>query len=117
MDALGGEALRIADRGYHPCFSPDGSLLYFLSERDGHRCIWARKLDPVPRKPASDPGGLQQSVKLFLRRRLAFISPRISSRGGVGRGHTDEGGVDEAAVVPGVAGDDAGSAAVLLRQP
>jgi Tol biopolymer transport system component len=26
-------------------FSPDGSLLYFLSERDGFRCIWGQRLD------------------------------------------------------------------------
>jgi Tol biopolymer transport system component len=26
-------------------FSRDGSLLYFLSERDGFRCIWAQRLD------------------------------------------------------------------------
>jgi hypothetical protein len=26
-------------------FSPDASRLYFLSERDGFRCIWAQRLD------------------------------------------------------------------------
>jgi hypothetical protein len=26
-------------------FSADASLLYFLSERDGFRCIWAQRLD------------------------------------------------------------------------
>jgi hypothetical protein len=26
-------------------FSPDASLVYFLSERDGFRCIWAQRLD------------------------------------------------------------------------
>src|SRR5262249_4853780 len=26
-------------------FSADGSLLYFLSERDGFRCIWAQRLN------------------------------------------------------------------------
>ena len=26
-------------------FSPDANLLYFLSERDGFRCIWAQRLD------------------------------------------------------------------------
>lgn len=28
-----------------PRWSPDGSVLYFLSERDGFRCIWAQRLD------------------------------------------------------------------------
>jgi len=27
-------------------WSPDGNLLYFLSERDGFRCIWAQRLEP-----------------------------------------------------------------------
>jgi eukaryotic-like serine/threonine-protein kinase len=31
-------------------WSPDGSVLYFISERDGFRCIWARRLDPA-KKP------------------------------------------------------------------
>src|SRR5262249_22032341 len=30
----------------NPSFSPDGSLLYFYSQRDGARCIWAQRLDP-----------------------------------------------------------------------
>jgi Tol biopolymer transport system component/DNA-binding winged helix-turn-helix (wHTH) protein len=28
-----------------PRWSPDGDLLYFVSERDGFRCIWAQRLD------------------------------------------------------------------------
>jgi len=28
-----------------PRWSPDGNSLYFLSERDGFRCIWAQRLD------------------------------------------------------------------------
>ncbi len=28
-----------------PRWSPDGNFLYFLSERDGFRCIWAQRLD------------------------------------------------------------------------
>ncbi len=37
----------------NPCWSPDGNLLYFLSERDGSRCIWARRLHPVTKQPAA----------------------------------------------------------------
>ena len=29
-----------------PRWSPDGGLLYFTSERDGYRCLWAQRLDP-----------------------------------------------------------------------
>jgi Tol biopolymer transport system component len=28
-----------------PRWSPDGDLLYFLSTRDGHNCIWSQRLD------------------------------------------------------------------------
>ncbi len=39
---------------HNPAWSPDGNLLYFLSERDGFRCIWAQPLDRVSRKPAGE---------------------------------------------------------------
>jgi Tol biopolymer transport system component len=32
-------------------WSPNGNLLYFLSDRDGSQCIWAQKLDPVAKHP------------------------------------------------------------------
>ena len=32
-------------------WSPDGRLLYFLSERDGFRCIWGQRLDRKTRRP------------------------------------------------------------------
>ena len=36
-------------------WSPDGGLLYFLSERDGFRCIWAERLDRQTKHPAGEP--------------------------------------------------------------
>jgi len=38
-----------------PRWSPDGNLLYFTSERDGFRCIWARRLDPSTKRPRGAP--------------------------------------------------------------
>ena len=38
-----------------PVWSPDGNLLYFLSERDGFRCIWGQKLDPASKRPLGAP--------------------------------------------------------------
>jgi eukaryotic-like serine/threonine-protein kinase len=38
-----------------PRWSPDGNLLYFTSDRDGSRCIWAQRLDPVTKRPAGEP--------------------------------------------------------------
>ena len=36
-------------------WSPDGNLLYFLSERDGFRCIWAQRLSAVTKHPSGAP--------------------------------------------------------------
>jgi len=33
------------------CWSPDGNLLYFYSERDGFRCVWAQRLDATTKRP------------------------------------------------------------------
>ncbi len=38
-----------------PRWSPNGSVLYYVSNRDGFVCIWARFLDPATRKPLGDP--------------------------------------------------------------
>ena len=37
-----------------PAWSSDGRFLYFLSERDGFRCIWARPLNPVTKRPTGE---------------------------------------------------------------
>ena len=38
-----------------PAWSPDGNLLYFTSERDGFRCIWAQRLVPATKRPDGQP--------------------------------------------------------------
>jgi len=38
-----------------PRWSPNGRLLYFLSDRDGFRCIWAQRLDSDSRQPVGAP--------------------------------------------------------------
>ena len=38
-----------------PRWSPTGSLLYFMSQRDGFRCIWAQRLDLSTRRPKDAP--------------------------------------------------------------
>ncbi len=35
-------------------WSPNGNLLYFLSDRDGFRCIWAQRLQPRTKRPVDD---------------------------------------------------------------
>jgi serine/threonine protein kinase len=36
-------------------WSPDGNVLYFLSERDGFLCIWAQRLVPATKQPDGPP--------------------------------------------------------------
>jgi eukaryotic-like serine/threonine-protein kinase len=38
-----------------PRWSPDGNLLYYLSEVDGFQCIWAQRLDPATKQPVGQP--------------------------------------------------------------
>ena len=42
-----------------PRWSPDGALLYFTSERDGFRCIWAQRLDRDTKLPSGAPFNVQ----------------------------------------------------------
>ncbi len=37
-----------------PRWSIDGRIIYFLSDRDGFRCIWARHFDPTSRQPQGE---------------------------------------------------------------
>jgi Tol biopolymer transport system component len=41
-----------------PAWSPNGELLYYLSDRDGFRCIWARRLDHTTHLPSGDAFGV-----------------------------------------------------------
>ena len=34
-----------------PRFSPDGNLVYFISNRDGFICLWAQRLEPATKQP------------------------------------------------------------------
>jgi Tol biopolymer transport system component len=37
-----------------PRWSPDGCHLYYLSDRDGFNCVWARPLDAVTKRPVGE---------------------------------------------------------------
>jgi Tol biopolymer transport system component/predicted Ser/Thr protein kinase len=45
------EVLSSPDVNPNPGWSPDGNLLYFSSERDGHNCIWAQRLNRRTKRP------------------------------------------------------------------
>jgi Tol biopolymer transport system component/DNA-binding winged helix-turn-helix (wHTH) protein len=40
-------------------WSPDGKTLYFTSDRDGHVCLWARRIDPKSHRPLGEPFAVQ----------------------------------------------------------
>ena len=51
------EWIRISPDGGDLNWSPDGSVLYFRSRRDGNHCIWAQRLGPN-KQPSGDPEGI-----------------------------------------------------------
>jgi hypothetical protein len=42
-----------------PQLSPDSNILYFTSNRDGHNCFWAMRLDPRTKHPIAAPVAIQ----------------------------------------------------------
>jgi Tol biopolymer transport system component len=44
-----------ADFDRQPVWSPSGDMIYFLSDRDGTRCIWAQRVDTSTRKAVGQP--------------------------------------------------------------
>jgi Tol biopolymer transport system component len=38
-----------------PRWSPDGAMIYYTSDADGSRCLWAQRLDPTTRHPTGPP--------------------------------------------------------------
>jgi Tol biopolymer transport system component len=42
-----------------PQFSPNGNTLYFTSDRDGFRCVWALRLNHASKRPEGGPVAIQ----------------------------------------------------------
>ena len=40
---------------FGPQWSPNGNVVYFISDRDGFRCLWALRLNPVTKHAADKP--------------------------------------------------------------
>ena len=52
------EWIPVTDGSHHdtwPCWSSEGNLLYFTSDRDGPACIWAQRFDARTGRPAGEP--------------------------------------------------------------
>ena len=62
-----------------PEFSPDGKIIYFLSQRDGFRCHWAMRIDPATGKRIGDPFPLQHYHSA--RVSPAFVRPGRAANG------------------------------------
>jgi Tol biopolymer transport system component len=45
-------------------WSPDGSLVYFLLQRDGSRCLWAQRVEPAKRRLVGEPFAVQHFHKM-----------------------------------------------------
>ncbi len=58
-----------------PAWSPGGGLLYFLSERDGFRCIWARRVSR-----SMQPDGPEFAVKHLHTARLSLGTVQASTQ-------------------------------------
>jgi len=60
-------------------WSPDGNLLYFLSERDGFRCVWAQRLNAVTKHPS----GASLAVYHFHQARRSLMQAQEIARIGL----------------------------------
>lgn len=56
----------------NPVWGADGTLLYFLSDRDGFLCVWGQRLDPTTRRPKGKPFAFRH----FHRARYTLANPR-----------------------------------------
>ncbi len=48
----------LVHRPASPAWSADGNELYYLSDRDGHMCVWAQRLEPGTKEPIGAPYAL-----------------------------------------------------------
>ena len=57
-----------------PRWSPDGNLIYFISDRDGQFCLWAQRLENRTKQPVGTPFALYH----FHNSRLAMDNVGVS---------------------------------------
>ena len=83
-------------------WSPDGNLLYYTSDVDGFRCIWARRLDPTTKRAVGQPIDIYHSHsarRSLMNAGILFLELSVSrgqavlQSGGNHRQHLD-GGVE-----------------------
>jgi eukaryotic-like serine/threonine-protein kinase len=67
----------VSNDGDAPTWSPQGSLLYFWSDRDGSPCLWAQSLDPATKRPT----GVPLSIEHFHSRGLSWRNLYLGAPG------------------------------------
>jgi Tol biopolymer transport system component len=70
------EWIRITDgvwRDDKPRWSPDGGLIYFSSDRDAARCIWAQRVDVPTKKPQGEPFAVYHAHHVRRSMRTSFL--------------------------------------------
>jgi Tol biopolymer transport system component len=60
-----------------PEWSPNGRLLYYLSDRDGYRCIWAQRLSASDKRRVGPPFPVQHFHEL----RLSMLNVNLGYQG------------------------------------
>lgn len=60
-------------------WSPSGSSLFFISDRDGFRCIWEQRLDPATKVPRGPAAAVQHMH--HARRSLTAVGPNTGALG------------------------------------
>jgi Tol biopolymer transport system component len=77
-----------------PRLSPDGHLAYYVTDRDGFRCIWAQRLDKSSRRPIGSPSAVlhfhsrrRSMAELELRTDLAITRDKLFFDLGEARGN------------------------------
>ena len=79
MSASGGPLIRIAE-GKHwddkPRWSPDGNIIYFLSEREGFFNVWGIRFDSGRARPIGEPFPVTtfSSPRLMVAKSIAPVS-------------------------------------------
>jgi serine/threonine protein kinase len=67
--------IEVSGDGDAPGWSPQATILYFWSERDGSPCLWAQRLDSATRRPIGTPLAMQHFHSRGLSWKNLYLGP------------------------------------------